>query len=78
MLQYNGAKANLADNDASFKAKVTELFGDLDAVKRYTQPPQSPALIVNDLDFLESLQPRYYGTSLKNSIELIKRVEDAY
>ncbi|KAG7341856.1 hypothetical protein IV203_006948 [Nitzschia inconspicua] len=78
ILQQDGAKAHLPDDDPLFAAKVTELFGDPTAVKLYTQPAQSPDLNVNDLGFFNSLQSRYYQTAPKDALELIEMVEETY
>ncbi|KAG7365642.1 hypothetical protein IV203_025083 [Nitzschia inconspicua] len=78
ILQQDGAKAHLPDDDPLFAAKVTELFGDPTAVKLYTQPAQSPDLNVNDLGFFNSLQSRYYQTAPKDGLELIEMVEETY
>jgi hypothetical protein len=73
ILQQDGAKSHLQADDEVFKAKVTELYGDPNAVKLYTQLAQSPDLNVNDLGFFSSLQSKYYMTSPKDSM-----VEQAY
>jgi hypothetical protein len=78
ILQQDGAKSHLQEDDEVFKAKVMELYGDSNAVKLYTQPAPSPELNVNDLGFFSSLQSKYYKTFPKNSIELIETVEQAY
>ncbi|KAG7345259.1 hypothetical protein IV203_032790 [Nitzschia inconspicua] len=78
VLQQDGARVHLSDDDPSFKAKVTELFGNEDAVKLYTQPAQSPDLNVNDLGFFNSLQSKYYEESPRNAIEMIEMVEKVY
>ncbi|KAG7367330.1 hypothetical protein IV203_030001 [Nitzschia inconspicua] len=78
VLQQDGAKAHLPEDDPLFAAKVLELFGDANAVKLYTQPAQSPDLNVNDLGFFNSLQSRYYQTSPTNAIQLIEMVEETY
>ena len=78
ILQQDGAKSHLQEDDEVFKAKVMELYGDSNAVKLYTQPAQSPDLNVNDLGFFSSLQSKYYMTSPKDSIELIEMVEEAF
>jgi hypothetical protein len=36
ILQQDGAKSHLQEDDEVFAAKVTELFGNLNAVKLYT------------------------------------------
>jgi hypothetical protein len=56
MLQQDGAKSHLQEDDEVFKAKVMEMYGDLNAVELYTQPAQSPDLNVNDIGFFNSLQ----------------------
>ena len=78
IIQQDGAKAHILDNDEAFYDKVEELYNDRDAVKLYTQPANSPDLNVNDLGFFASLQSIYYRTSPKNSIELIEMVEEAF
>jgi hypothetical protein len=44
ILQQDGAKAHLKEVNKVFKAKVTELFRDMNTVKLYTQPSHSPDL----------------------------------
>ncbi|KAG7339351.1 hypothetical protein IV203_025580 [Nitzschia inconspicua] len=78
VLQQDGARVHLSDDDPSLKVKVTELFGNEDAVKLYTQPAQSPDLNVNDLGFFNSLQSKYYEESPRNAIEIIEMVETVY
>jgi hypothetical protein len=48
IMQQDGVKSHLQEDDEVFKAKVTELFADPIAVKLYTQPAQSPDLNVDD------------------------------
>jgi hypothetical protein len=78
ILQQDGAKSHLQEDDEVFNAKVMELYGDPNAVTLYTQPAQSPDLNVNDLGYFSSLQSKYYMTSTKDSIELIEMVEEAF
>jgi hypothetical protein len=56
ILQQDGAKSHLHEDDEVFKAKVIELYGNPNAVKLYIQLAQSPDLNVNDLGFFSSLQ----------------------
>jgi hypothetical protein len=60
-----------------FKAKETGLVGYPNEEKLYTQLAQSPDLNVNNIGFFNSLQSRYYRIYPKNSIELIKLVDNA-
>jgi hypothetical protein len=62
MVQQDGAKSNLQEDDKVFRAKVGELFGNPNAIKLYTQPAHYPDLNVNDLRFFNSLQSRYCKT----------------
>jgi hypothetical protein len=78
ILQQDGGKSHLQDNDEVFKAKVMELHGDQNVVKLNTQPTHPPDLNMNDLGFFSSLQSKYYMTSPKDSIELIEMVEEAF
>jgi hypothetical protein len=67
ILQQDGAKSHLQEDDEVFKAKVTVLFGYPNAVMLYPQLAQSPDLNVHDLGFFISLQSRYYRTFPKDS-----------
>lgn len=79
IIQQDGAKAHILDNDPCFKAKVADLYdGNRDAVKMYTQPAQSPDLNVNDLGFFNSLQSHNYKESPKDALELIVMVKRCY
>jgi hypothetical protein len=80
IVQQDGAKAHLPVDDPEFLAKVEELYGNENAVKLYTQPAQSPDLLlnVNDLGFFASLQSMYYKTAPKDAMELIDKVETCF
>jgi hypothetical protein len=78
ILPQDGAKLLLQEDGEVFQALVTELSGHLNAVKLCTQQAQSPDPNVNDIGFFNSLQSMYYMTSPKDSIQLIKMVDDAY
>jgi hypothetical protein len=54
ILQQDGAKSHLKEQNEACIAKVTERFGDPNAIKLYTQLAQSPDLNVNDLGFHNS------------------------
>jgi hypothetical protein len=68
ILHQSGAKSHIQGDGKLFQAKGTELVGDPNAVKLFTQPAQSPDLNVNDLCFFHSLHSRYSMTLVFRAI----------
>jgi hypothetical protein len=77
ILQQDGAKSHLQEDDEVFKAKVTELFGNPNAVKLYSTGTVSRPECEQPW-LLQLFTVKILQTFPKNSIELIERVEDVY